>query len=139
MPLFPLSATSCLSVSSGGPGFPLFPKYTYLSPFAISRGLLEGVGTAVRWCLLSVLEPVLQIERHLHRCLVDYLARLSVSPLTAGSYNTALRHGECSSFSSFFKSVPDFFFFFFCCSAILLLAWGRKYSCSMFAIYCIAL
>lgn len=58
---FPSQQGSCLSGSSGSPGFSLFPKYTHLSPFAISRGLLEGVGTAVRCkCLLSLLEAVLE-------------------------------------------------------------------------------
>lgn len=58
---FPSEQGSCLSGSSGSPGFSLFPKYTHLSPFAISRGLLEGVGTAVGCkCLLSLLEAVLE-------------------------------------------------------------------------------
>lgn len=58
---FPSQQGSCLSGSSGSPGFSLFPKYTHLSPFAISRGVLEGVGTAVGCkCLLSLLEAVLE-------------------------------------------------------------------------------
>lgn len=74
---FPSQQNSYLSGSSGGPGFHLFPKYTHLTASAISRGLLERMGMAVRCkCLLSLLEAVLN-WRNIARYLVDYIARVA--------------------------------------------------------------